>query len=68
MGKLRDKMVMDMELRNLSSKTIRAYLGHMVAFTKKFGKSPVDMGIEEIREYLHYLKSDKKSSVMSTVI
>lgn len=62
MGKLRDKMVMDMELRNFSPKTIIAYLGHMVAFTKKFSKSPADMGIDEIREYLHYLKIEKKSS------
>ena len=62
MGELRDKMVMDMELRNLSPKTLRAYLGQMVSFTRFFGKSPSYMGTEEIREYLYYLKSKKKVS------
>jgi integrase/recombinase XerD len=55
MGKLKDQMVMDMELRNFSDKTIKAYLGHMVSYTKKFGKSPADLGDDEVRQYLHYL-------------
>ena len=34
MGKLREQMVEEMESRNFSPKTIKAYLGHMVAFTR----------------------------------
>jgi site-specific recombinase XerD len=62
MGKLKDQMLMEMELRNLSDRTIKAYLGHMVSYTKKFGKSPAEMGETEIRQYLHYLKKEKCSS------
>jgi len=51
-----------MELRNFSPPTIRAYLGHMTAFTRMFGKSPADMGAAEIRQYLYYLKKEKKVS------
>ncbi|MGQ3683776.1 MAG: hypothetical protein ACUBOA_01965 [Candidatus Loosdrechtia sp.] len=37
MGKLREQMVEEMELRNFSPRTIKAYLGHMVAFTGFLG-------------------------------
>lgn len=60
MGRLRDQMLMEMELRNFSPKTIQAYLWHMIAFTRLFGKSPEEMGEDEIRKYLHYLKTVKK--------
>jgi integrase/recombinase XerD len=53
---LHDKMLMDMELRNLSPLTIKAYLGHVTNFAKMFGKSPEEMGTSEIRQYFHYLK------------
>jgi integrase/recombinase XerD len=62
MGKLKDQMVMEMELRNFSDKTIKAYLGHMVCYTKKFGKSPADLGDDEIRHYLHYLLKERQVS------
>ncbi len=62
MGKLRDEMQMEMELRNYSPKTIQAYLAHMTAFTKLFGKSPVELGEAEIRKYLHHLRAEKKTN------
>jgi len=62
MGKLRDQMLMDMELRNFSPKTIKAYLNHMTNFTRKFGRSPAEMGETEIRQYLYYLKKEKGAS------
>jgi len=62
MGKLKDQMVMEMELRNFSGKTIKAYLGHMVGYTKKFGKSPAELGDDEIRHYLHYLLTERQAS------
>lgn len=65
MGELRDKMIMEMELRNMSTYTIKNYLGHMVGFTRFFGKSPSLLGTKEIREYLYYLKTDKKLSWVS---
>jgi site-specific recombinase XerD len=62
MGKLKDQMLMEMELRNFSDKTIKAYLGHMVSFTRKFGKSPAELSDAEIRQYLHYLLKERKAS------
>ena len=62
MGKLREQMVEEMESRNFSPKTIKAYLGHMVAFTRLLGRSPAEMGEDEIRRYLQYLRKEKKVS------
>ncbi len=62
MGKLRDQMKMELELKNYAPKTITAYLGHMTAYTKLFMKSPAEMGEEEVRKYLHHLKTVKKVS------
>lgn len=62
MGQLRDQMKMELELRNYAPKTITAYLGHMVGYTKLFMKSPAEMGDEEVRQYLHHLKTVKKLS------
>jgi integrase/recombinase XerD len=62
MGKLKERMLMEMELRNFSDKTIKAYLGHMVSYTRKFGKSPAELGDDEIRQYLHYLLKERKAS------
>lgn len=62
MGKLREQMVEEMELRNFSPKTIKAYLGHMVAFTRFLRKSPAEMGEDEVRRYLQYLRKEKQVS------
>ena len=47
MGALRDRMLEEMKLRNLSGKTIKTY-------TKRYGKSPAELGEPEIRKYLKY--------------
>ena len=62
MGQLKEQMLMEMELRNFSPKTVKAYLGHMVSYTKLFGRSPADMGDAEIRQYLYYLLKDRQVS------
>jgi integrase/recombinase XerD len=62
MGKLRDQMKMELELKNYAPKTIKAYLGHMEAYTRLFMKSPAEMGEDEVRKYLHHLKTVKKVS------
>jgi site-specific recombinase XerD len=55
-------MKMDLELKNYAPKTIKAYLGHMEAYTRLFMKSPDEMGETEVRKYLHHLKTVKKVS------
>jgi integrase/recombinase XerD len=65
MGQLYDQMKMDLELKNFSPKTIRCYLDCMGNFVRHYGRSPVEMGEEEIRGYLHYLITEKKASQSS---
>ena len=62
MGKLRDRMEMDMKLRRFSPKTISCYLACMRNVAIHFGKSPAELGDEEIRSYLHYLIEERKAS------
>ncbi len=59
MAKYYNQMVMEMELRNLSPKTIEAYVWHVSAFAKMFGKSLEELGENEIRQYLHHLRTVK---------
>jgi len=65
MGRLQERMKMDMELKNLSLRTMQAYLGWARAFVVHYGRSPEHMGHNEIRDYLHYLLKDKKASQSS---
>jgi site-specific recombinase XerD len=55
MGELRDQMMMAMQLRNFSAKTIKCYVSMVRGFVRTFGKSPAEMGEEEVRRYLHSL-------------
>ncbi|MBW2183111.1 MAG: site-specific integrase [Deltaproteobacteria bacterium] len=59
MGKLRNRMEEDLNLKGLSDNTQRKYLSEAKRFSAHFMKSPEQMGTEEIREYLlHRLKND----------
>jgi hypothetical protein len=51
MTPLRQRMVEDMRIRNLSANTQRAYLQQVGAFAKHFGRSPATLGAEEIRAW-----------------
>lgn len=62
MGQLYNQMKMDVELKNFSPKTRTCYLTCMVNFVRHYGRSPVDLGEEEIRSYLHYLLQEKNAS------
>ena len=62
MGELKEKMLMMMELKNFSRKTIKCYLMYMKEYVGYFKKSPDMMGEEEILKYLCYLKDEKKVS------
>jgi integrase/recombinase XerD len=62
MGQLRDQMVMEMQLRNYSDKTIEDYTRHIVWYTKHFGCSPAELGEAEIKRYLHYLLVERELS------
>jgi site-specific recombinase XerD len=55
MGELKTRMLMKMELRNFSKRTIEMYLYHMKKFVAFYGKSPDTLGRSEVEEYLHSL-------------
>ena len=57
---LQDKMLMDMELRNFSPLTIKAYLGQVEKFTKMFNKSPEEM-VENSQTFGHQFTNHSES-------
>jgi site-specific recombinase XerD len=55
MGKLRDRMEGDLKLRGLSLKTQRSYLCCVSRFARHYGRSPQQMGAQEVEAFLHHL-------------
>jgi integrase/recombinase XerD len=66
MTSLRKRMTEDLQLRNFSEVTIRTYIRVVQRFAEHFGKSPEQLGAEQVRQYLLYLLNDKKD-VWSTL-
>jgi integrase/recombinase XerD len=62
MSPLRERMLADMQIRNLSPHTIECYLRHVAGFAKHFERSPQTLGPEEVRRYQVYLVQEKKAS------
>lgn len=62
MGKLRDKMKMDMELKNFSEKSIKTYLFCVKRFAAYYGKSPEGIDQNVIKDFLYYLLKEKMCS------
>jgi site-specific recombinase XerD len=65
MTPLRQRMTEDMQLRNLSLHTQRAYLQHIALFARHFRKSPELLGPTEIRAYQLYLIRDRQLAASS---
>src|SRR5437870_840832 len=57
---LRQRMIEDMQVRNLSSSTQHTYLLHVSLFARHLHKSPAVLGPEELRSYQVYLTNEKK--------
>jgi site-specific recombinase XerD len=62
MGELKDKMKKDMELKNLSKRTIKTYLICVKNYARHYRKSPELMDDNTIRDFLHYLLKEKNAS------
>ena len=70
MKKLRQRMLEDMEIRNLSATTKKRYVDRVAVFANHFNKSPELLGAEDIRVFLLYLAQEKNlasSSINVTV-
>ena|ERR1017187_4776588 len=62
MTPLRQRMIDDMQLRNLAASTQRQYIAYVAGFAKYFGKSPEYLDLEAVRQYQLYLLNERKLS------
>lgn len=62
MSPLRQRMIHDMQLRNLSQGTIKAYVREAEQFAIHYGCSPQRLSGEQIRQYLLYMVEQNKAS------
>ena len=62
MTPLRQRMIEDMQLRNLCPETQRNYVHHVAGFARYFGRSPEALDLEAIRQYQLYLLNERKLS------
>jgi len=68
MTPLRQRMIEDMQIRNLSPHTVSSYLQQVSLFARYFNRSPELLGPEEIRAYQVYLTNEKKLAPGSILI
>ena len=61
MTPLRRRMIEDMELKNLSTRTINTYVSRVSNFARHFGRSPQSLGRDDVRSYLLHLDIKKSS-------
>jgi integrase/recombinase XerD len=57
---LRNMMLEELQRRNYSEITTRKYLQYVTAFARHFGKSPDQLGPNELRSYQAYLLQERK--------
>ena len=60
MTHLRKMMLEELQRRNYSEITTRKYLQYVTAFARHFGKSPDQLGPNELRSYQAYLLQERK--------
>jgi len=65
MTALRQRMIEDMQLRNLSTETQRAYLHYITGLARFYQTSPEHLSLEELREYQLYLINERQYSAES---
>lgn len=69
MTPLRERFIEDLRIRNLSPKTIKAYVAGVVRFARHFHRSPAELGREDIRAYqLHLLREHADWSLYNQTV
>ena len=68
MTSLRQRMLEDMQVRNLSPHTQRSYVEQVSRYARHFDRSPDDLGPEEIRAYQVYLTTERQLTPSSICI
>jgi site-specific recombinase XerD len=59
MSELRTRMIRDMAVRGFSPRTHQAYIGAVVGLAKYYGRSPAQIGNDEVQAYLAYLIQER---------
>jgi len=54
MGQLRDRMLVDLQLRGLAQATQQCYTQRILHLTKHFRRSADLLGEDDLRAYLHH--------------
>lgn len=62
MTALRQKMIEDMQLRGLAERTQQSYVAAVRGLAEYYGQSPAQLSEGELRQYLLYLKNEKKAA------
>jgi len=68
MTSLRQRMIGDMQVRNLSPHTQASYVQQVSLFARHFRQAPEALGPEEIRAYQLYLTNERKLATSSILI
>jgi integrase/recombinase XerD len=68
MTSLRQRMIEDMQVRNLSPHTQTVYLRQVSLFARHFRQSPQALGAEAVRAYQLYLTNDRKLAPSSILV
>jgi integrase/recombinase XerD len=68
MTALRQRMIQDMQVRNLSPHTLASYLQQVSQFARHFRSSPEALGPEAIRTYQVFLVNEKRLAASSICI
>ena len=68
MTSLRQRMLEDMQVRQLSPCTQQTYVETVARFARHFGRSPARLGPEEIRAYQVYLTNERQLAPSSLVV
>jgi len=68
MNPLRQRMIEDMQVRNLSPHTQDSYVRQVAQFARHFDRSPEELGPSDIRSYQLYLTNEKKLAPGSILI
>jgi integrase/recombinase XerD len=62
MTPLRQRMIEDMNLRNLAPRTVQVYVERVAKFAQHFGKSPDKLDADDVRAYSVYLVHKRRVS------
>jgi integrase/recombinase XerD len=65
---LRQRMMEDMQLRGLSERTQRSYVGAVRQLAAYYGKSPDQINEEQLRQYFVYLKQEKQCARSTCIV